>query len=240
VLFKLVAHLSRSGLTDAVSIRDAVTDAAMVATVLGEHPHLITEPVGFSGLVARYQQMVAEIKKPPKKPRRGRPRKPADTPPRSVVWTSDNGVHHLHELTHPWHIEETDALGHCLGRPNHARWPGRDDDLFTLPYWRLIASCGSRLFSLGDTVGQLCTLHVTVSPPRLHQVQGHGREDVQSQPYYPALVEAVAQLASMFPGLCLNNYCWLQHRPGAPSRLRALTQQLAETVRWRAIRRHSS
>jgi hypothetical protein len=135
-------------------------------------------------------------------------------------------VHHLHELIHPWHlIEETDALHHCLGKPHNSRWPGQDDDLFTFPYWKIVAFRRARLFSLGGPTGPLCTLHVHVKPPRLVQVQGRAREDILLQPYTPALVDAVAFLRGQFPGLDLDAYPSL-----------AVTQAalplIAQALRW--------
>jgi hypothetical protein len=237
VLFKLVAHLSRTGITDAVRVRDCITHAAMAAMTLGDQPHLITAPVRFSGLVDRYVQALASRKRQAERARVTRPKRPDHVPPRPVLWTSGDGVHRLSELIHPWHlVEESEALGHCVGQPLYNFWVGDAKDLVSLPYWKRIASGQSRLFSLGAGERPLCTLNIELATSRLVEVQGRGQEAVDEQPYYPALVEAIGHLKTLLPGLTVegNHRLRLLDRPSdTPLGMRALAQQLAKDIRQR-------
>jgi hypothetical protein len=219
VLAKLVTYLSRTGAVEPPRIRNVADEAIMAARALAEQPTLILEPVGFASLVVRYRQFLAEDKRARRLRRPGAPPRPIDTPERPILWVSPGGLHELRELVHPWHlVEETDALGHCLGRHSNNYWPGRDDDLFTLPYWRLVEAGTIRLFSLSTKRGPLCTIQVEQrepSPswcptpswygPTISHIEGRSRERLANRPYYPALIQAIGYLHTLFPGLSITS-----------------------------------
>ena len=200
LVFKLMAHLTRSGRVRPHLIESSADEVAMAGVILAEQPHLISEPVSFASIVARYEHFLIACK-------RLRPSltltsltKPDHVPDRPVLWRSAEGEYLLHELVHPWHLaQETEALCHCIGKPQGMSWTP-STDLCQLPYWTLISSGRSRVFSFGFPHMPLCTLHARVDPALLSEIQGR-----LGQPYIvPALFQALHHLRTLFPRLTLD------------------------------------
>jgi hypothetical protein len=206
VLFKLVSFLSRTGRVKPKRIRESMQEAAMAASVLAEYPHLIEEPVNFKALLARFRQTLAERRQLPATVEGRRPTKPDRIQPRRFVWASVDKAHVLTELFDPWHlIDETDALGHCIGRPHGNKWTGSEGDVRFLPFWRNIIHGYVRVFSLGRGKTPLCTLCVQLKPPTLTECEGRRGEKLRDQLWFPALVDAIAHLRTRFPELAFGD-----------------------------------
>lgn len=218
IVFKLLAYVTKTGRVTAEAMRASIQDIAGIATILSERPELIAASVNFAGLLARHVQAQSERAArreaarrveapPPAVPRRGtrriirerahdlaRSEPPATIPSRPVIWQSADGKHCLHELIHPWHlVEETDALGHCIGRHPHDFC----GDIRQLSYWRKIAGGRARIFSFAGQRGPLCTLHVQL-PGHILVEAGPKLPRVLSgtEPYFAALAQSIGGLES--------------------------------------------
>lgn len=199
-LFRLIGHLSHTGRVSPQAIRVALCEAAKVGALLAEHPHLITEPIGFSGLLVRYQKGVAN-----RSELRAHVLARGEAPARPVLWTSRDGVHALTELTHPGHlVEESCILGHRIGRLSVHADAETPHALITLTYWLRIARGSNRVFSLTACGQPVCTLNVRLEPPTIIEALGSPRTCIVDQAYSIALVGAVKHLRAMFPGLVVK------------------------------------
>lgn len=218
IVFKLLAYLTKTGRVTAEAMRANIQDIAGIATILSERPELIAASVNFAGLLARHAQAQSEraareqarrdAQEPRAAPRRrtrsivgeqahDRKRRevPSTIPSRPVIWQSADGKHCLHELIHPWHlVEETDALGHCIGRHPHD-FCAAGGDICQLSYWRKIAGGRARIFSFAGQRGPLCTLHVQLpghtlveAGPRMPRVLSG------TEPYFAALTQSIGGL----------------------------------------------
>jgi len=201
LVFKMLAHLTRTGRACRLNA-ELVHEATLAALWFGEHPHFITAPVNITAVLRRYRQFMDRCLQPahPLVPVR-----PDDAPPRPEVWRSPDGQHVLQELIHPWHlVEETQALGHCVGRPRDDSPDGPISLTRDLPYWRMVATGKSRLFSLAGTAGPLCTLHVNLTLNLLAEAEGRDRQPLFRAPFFPVLLEAIFRLGLLVPGLRLE------------------------------------
>jgi hypothetical protein len=183
-VFKLLAHLSKTGQVSEVAIRAAVADVAAIADMLVEEPKLITAPVNFGKVLARHRTFMADYVRGIEKHRNRDPVPPGPVPPRELLWLSPSGGYRLYEITHPWHlVMESHHLKHCAGQ-TAARVSVTDDySIHQIPYWRAIAAGTSRVFSFANK-NPICTLHITMRPATLVEAQGKpGRTLSPSEPY---------------------------------------------------------
>jgi hypothetical protein len=261
IVFKLLAHLTRTGRVTPEAIRAGIQDVVGIASVLSERPELIAASVNFANVLSRHVQAEREraakrakvhaerdaapppTAQPIRRDRRlivdgsghcdalalhtqtgqlraARPRRApvADcaepsgpVPSRPVVWRSIDGEYCLQELTDPRHlVEETKALGHCVGR--HGASSGSSGrSIKNLTYWRYIRYGHSRIFSFarnrGPHAGPLCTLHVQLpnhvlveAGPRVPRVL------TGAESYFAALVASLDGLeANLGRSLCIGN-----------------------------------
>ena len=93
----------------------------------------------------------------------------------------------------------------ALGKPLNNRWLGDRNASGQPPLLEAHRLAHrSRVFSLGDREAPLCTLHVSLMPLELVEAQGRPGESILEQTYYPALIEAVAYLKGLLPGLVID------------------------------------
>jgi hypothetical protein len=237
IVFKLLAYLTRTGRVAPESMRDSAQDIAGIALILSERPELIAASVNFANVLALHAQAQLQRKRttnesvqpasspPPQRPaapphrvprRRRRvlmerceePLGPATSRP--VLWSSSDGGYCLQELIHPQHlVDESRALGHCVGR-QRAGPETEDGNLQNLRYWRLIKRHQSRIFSFGSTgrtdAGPLCTLHVQLPSHVLVEAGPQvPRVLTGTEPYFPALMASLEALDSVFGSLCIGS-----------------------------------
>ena len=241
LVFKLLAYLSRTGRMQPAKIRECVQEVAMAATILSEHPHLISEPVNFANLIQRYRQFLDRCKRDKEASYRKTVRRPSNAPPRARLCTLAAGQFLLFELIHPWHlVEESLALGHCVGKLLSNYFPRHEHELTCLPYWEYVTSGRCRLFSLADNEGPLCTIHVDLAALEVAQLQGRPREVLETQDHYPVIAEAIGFLKTVFPGLTVaRQYATLrllEYPSAVPIIERAQAQQFGQAVRQHSQR----
>lgn len=191
LVFKLLAHLSRTGRQTPGAIARFASDIPLIADVFGCQPHLVTARVNIAGILRRHRLVESAHRVGWRFPTF-----PDTPPPRPVIWTSADGRYRLQELIHPRHlIVEGKALCHCIGQPKHNLKAG-EPLLANLRYWLLVASGQSRIFSFGSADVPLITLHISLNPPVLREAGG---DPFASN--LPAFLDALTHLATLFPGL---------------------------------------
>lgn len=137
---------------------------------------------------------------------------PQDTPPRPVLWESDNGMFRLEELTHPFHVmAEGFALGHCIDTKyhpdleKHGVKPGTFASGYYLEYWCNIRQRRSLTFSFGDADGPLVTINFDRERRAIDQLgprknAGMSPKDV----FFPYLIQAIEHLARIHGPLSMG------------------------------------
>lgn len=192
VIFKIAAHLTRTGAIstgDRVRAFHAVLQAAAFMT---EHPLSISERVNVACLAARFVEAEQQ------RERLARQRRPADIPPRPIIYRMADGIHVLTELIHPWHlVDEGVAVGHCISKVMAT--PGNSPE--DLLYWSFIVSGASRIFSLQVHETPVCTFHVRRADLRLMEVHSSVGKQVLKGMHREVLASTVAALSIHIPGL---------------------------------------